>query len=124
MTITGSRITDLLHWHDDMAADHTVLFDAMTAHRDTAALIRQLQAEVQDAWQAGLDEGRAQGRVTMSTSAAIRQLGDLVVALRAARRALEWAAERLPEMSDAYDAVDHVLQLVYALAQQGGSADA
>lgn len=62
MTIKGSRITDLLHWHDDMAADQTTLFVEMTNHRDTAALIRQLQAEVQDAWHAGLDAGREQGK--------------------------------------------------------------
>ena len=30
----------------------------MTLHRDAAALIRQLQAELQDAWHAGLDAGR------------------------------------------------------------------
>lgn len=45
MTIKGSRITDLLHWHDDKAGDQTTPFVEMTNHRDTAALIRQLQAE-------------------------------------------------------------------------------
>lgn len=62
MKITESRANDILHWLDDEAENHALLFEKMTLHRDAAALIRQLQAELQDAWHAGLDAGREQGR--------------------------------------------------------------
>ena len=61
MTITDSRARDILHWLDDMAGDHTLLFDEMARYRDAAALIRQLHAAEQAAWHAGLDAGREQG---------------------------------------------------------------
>lgn len=62
MKITESRANDILHWLDDETGNHALLFEKMTLHRDAAALIRHLKAEVQDAWQAGLDAGREQGR--------------------------------------------------------------
>ena len=62
MKITDDRARDLLRWLDDMAGDHTMLFDEMARYRDAAALIRQLQAAEQAAWHAGLDAGREQGR--------------------------------------------------------------
>jgi hypothetical protein len=62
MKITESRVNDILHWLDDETGNHALLFEKMTLHRDAAALIRQLQAELQDAWHAGLDAGREQGR--------------------------------------------------------------
>ena len=45
MTITPSRARDILHWLDDRALDHTILYQDMTMFRDAAELIRQLQAE-------------------------------------------------------------------------------
>lgn len=62
MKITESRANDILHWLDDMAGDHVLLFDEMTRYRDAAALIRQLRDAEQAAWHAGLDAGREQGR--------------------------------------------------------------
>lgn len=62
MKITDDRARDLLRWLDDMAGDHTLLFDEMARYRDAAALIRQLQAAEQAAWHAGLDAGRGQAR--------------------------------------------------------------
>ena len=62
MKITDDRARDLLRWLDDMAGDHTLLFEEMALHRDAAALIRQLQDAEQAAWHAGLDAGREQGR--------------------------------------------------------------
>jgi hypothetical protein len=62
MKITESRANDILHWLDDETGNHALLFEKMTLHRDAAALIRQLQAELQDAWHARLDAGREQGR--------------------------------------------------------------
>lgn len=61
MKITESRANDILRWLDDEAENHALLFEKMTLHRDAAALIRQLQAELQDAWHAGIDAGREQG---------------------------------------------------------------
>lgn len=104
MTITGSRITDLLHWHDDKAGDQTTPFVEMTNHRDTAALIRQLQAEVQDAWHAGLDAGREQGRRNRLAEAATH------------KRELDSAGAF--HFSDNGDAIDA------RIAQQGGRDDA
>lgn len=62
--ISESRTRELLQWLDDQAGDHTHLFEEMTRYRDAAALIRQLRAAEQAAWQAGLDAGREQARVT------------------------------------------------------------
>lgn len=93
MKITESRANDILHWLDDMAGDHALLFDEMARYRDAAALIRQLQAVYsakealesllrgaaalvreldaaeQAAWHAGLDAGREQGRACGEMSA-------------------------------------------------------
>ena len=62
MKITEHRMKEILNWLDDKTADHALMFEEMAMHRDAAALIRQLQAELQDAWHAGLDAGREQGR--------------------------------------------------------------
>lgn len=83
MKITESRANDILHWLDDETGNHALLFEKMTLHRDAAALIRQLQAELQDAWQAGLDAGREQGRRNRLTEAA--------AALEAAQMGLRYA---------------------------------
>ena len=82
MKITESRANDILHWLDDETGNHALLFEKMTLHRDAAALIRQLQAEVQDAWHAGLDAGREQGRRNRLAEAA---------ALEAAQMGLRYA---------------------------------
>ena len=60
MKITEHRTKEILNWLDDKAADPALLFEKL--HRDAAALIRQLQAAEQEAWHAGLDAGREQGR--------------------------------------------------------------
>lgn len=67
MKITDDRARDLLCWLDDMAGDHTLPFDEMARYRDAAALIRQLQADEQAAWHAGLDAAREQARAEALT---------------------------------------------------------
>lgn len=62
MKITEHRTKEILNWLDDKAADHALLFEEMTLFRDAASLVRQLQADEQAAWLAGMDEGRDQGR--------------------------------------------------------------
>ena len=61
MKITEYRTKEILNWLDDKAADHALMFEEMAMFRDAAALIRQLQADEQAAWLAGMDEGREQG---------------------------------------------------------------
>lgn len=49
MKNTESWANDILHRHYDMAANPTSFIGVRDAHRDAAALVRQLQAELQDA---------------------------------------------------------------------------
>lgn len=69
--ISESRARELLQWLDDQAGDHTHLFEQMARYRDAAALIRQLQAAEQSAWQAGLDAGREQARGSRLAEASV-----------------------------------------------------
>lgn len=49
MKNTESWANDILHWHDDIASNHTAFIEVRAAHRDAAALVRQLQAELAEA---------------------------------------------------------------------------
>ena len=62
MTITESRAREILNSLDDQGANITLPYQDMMVLREAAALIRQQQAAIQAAWQAGLDEGRIQAR--------------------------------------------------------------
>lgn len=60
MTITESRLRDLRNWLDDRANDRELPYADMTFYRDAAEAIRQLRAAEQEAWIAGIREGRQQ----------------------------------------------------------------
>lgn len=49
MKNTESWANDILHWHDDIASNPTAFIGVRDAHRDAAALVRQLQAELAEA---------------------------------------------------------------------------
>lgn len=67
MNITESRTRELLQWLDDRAGDHALAYADIARYRDAAALIRQLQADEQAAWHAGLDAAREQARAEALT---------------------------------------------------------
>lgn len=130
MKITESRANILLRWLDSMTADHTLLFEEMTLFRDTAALVRQLQAAEQAAWHAGLDAGRAQrpaavdedGMVDFEIHAGGEYFASVFVPRERAREeAMRYVSMMSPE--DGKPKVLEVTRRKIVLAAQPGGSD-